>query len=559
MRVFRLCAALGMIWNMTPRLTAADDPAGGEGATAKPPPRKNSLGVEFHELAGTPVLFSQFETRVSDWEKFLAESKYHWSFKPHFAQTGEHPVVNVNVPDALKFCEWLTERERASGALTPLQSYRLPTNREWDAAVGLATSRTSDRAASQKLMDEQTFPWGLEWPPPRNAGNFNSKEIDGSDDGYPFTAPVGSFAPSKDGLHDLAGNVWEWVWDPDLRNDNTAKLRGGSWMYFRKECLLSAYEYEVPAELRAPSVGFRIVMEDKQRTSVYLAHESQADKDMAKKRREHAMERPQVDPAEIAKAVQERTAKPKATAEGPALPDPKSLKPAAPGANFTNSLDMAFRPVGLDHVLFCANETRVQDYEIYLSATKRQWTRKPSFEYKPNHPIMNVTWAEAKAFCEWLTQRDRALNLIPATAVYRLPTDLEWSKAVGLPTEIGADPAARHLGNKSDFPWGQQPVPPPRSANLDTDNMVGYQDSFSHTAPVGSFAANDFGLYDMAGNVSEWCDDIWPGTTHEHVLRGSSFLSSTRNSLLSSDRQHAAETTARSDAGFRCVLDLRPQ
>ena len=129
---------------------------------------------------------------------------------------------------------------------------------------------------------------------------------------------------------------------------------------------------------------------------------------------------------------------------------------------------------------------------------------------------------------------------------------------MGLPRENGGDPAARRLSNKTDYPWGQQPVPPPASANLDTANMAGYQDNYSHTAPVGSFSPNASGLFDLAGNVTEWCGEAWPGSSNERVLRGSSFLSSTRDSLLSSDRQHAAENSARTDLGFRCVLDFQP-
>lgn len=549
--------ALSLMLAFFPTLNGAGKDADAIGTST--PTHRSSLGLEFHEIPGTPVFFSTYETRVSDWTAFLADTKYDWSFKPHFPQSGDHPVVNVNLRDAIKFCEWLTNKERASGLLTQLQSYRLPTNREWDAAAGLGSSRGAERATSQKVIDEQAFPWGLEWPPPRGAGNFNSVEINGSDDGFPFTAPVGSFAPSKEGVHDLAGNVWEWVWDAEAPNDSGAKLRGGSWMYFRKECLLSSYVYEVPADLRAPSFGFRMVLEDKHRTAIFLAHQDQVNKDLAQKSRDQVMARPAVDPTEVAKRREQLATRPVSpVADAPALPDPKTLKPAAPGGAFTNSLGMTFSPAGDAQVLFSRNETTVQDYRVFLAATKTEWNRKPSFDFKPSHPIMSVTWTEARAFCDWLTERDRGLNLIPAQARYRLPTDLEWSAAVGLPKEDGADPAARHLGNKVDYPWGTQTVPPSSSANLDSENMGSYQDKYSHTAPVGSFPPNAFGLFDLAGNVSEWCDDPWPGNPREHVLRGSSFLSSARDSLLSSARQHAAESTARADLGFRCVLDLQP-
>ncbi len=519
-------------------------------------PKINSLGQVFHEVPGTPVFFSIYETRVSDWAAFLADTAYSWSFKPHFPQPADHPVVNINLRDAIKFCEWLTTKERASGLLTPLQSYRLPTNHEWGVAAGLL-SQDIERSTSQKLADEQTFPWGREWPPPSHAGNFNSIEINGSDDGFIFTAPVGSFTPSKDGLHDLAGNVWEWACDTD-ETDIRAKLRGGSWIYFRKEYLLSSYQYDVPTELHATSIGFRIVLEDKHRTIIFLTHQDQLKKELAQKRRDEVMLRPAVDTMEVAQMRKLFPIRPDAPADAPAIPDPKTLKPAVPGASFTNTLGMTFRPAGSDQVLFSTHETRVHDYQVFLTATKGQWNRKPSFEIKLNHPIMNITWAETMAFCDWLTKHERSLGLISPQAIYRLPSDLEWSKAVGLPAENGSDPSARHLENKTDLPWGLQPVPPPGSGNLDSENMAGYQDNYSHTAPVGSFSPNAFGLYDMAGNVAEWCMDIWPGSKNEHVLRGSSYLSSTRNNMLSSARQHAAENATRSNVGFRCVLDLQP-
>src|SRR5260370_18590919 len=57
---------------------------------------------------------------------------------PGFAQTPEHPVVGVSWEDANQFCAWLTRKERSEGALTPFQSYRMPTDREWREAVGLS-------------------------------------------------------------------------------------------------------------------------------------------------------------------------------------------------------------------------------------------------------------------------------------------------------------------------------------------------------------------------------------------------------------------------------------
>jgi formylglycine-generating enzyme required for sulfatase activity len=217
---------------------------------------------------------------------------------------------------------------------------------------------------------------------------------------------------------------------------------------------------------------------------------------------------------------------------------------------------MTFRPAGTENVLFCETETRLEDYDVYLLATNRKWDRKPSFAMKPSHPLLNVTWKECQEFCEWLTDRDRKNKIIPDKARYRLPSDAEWSAAVGLTSERGSNPLEKNMGNKADFPWGKEWPPPIISANLNTARMEGYQDSYSYTAPVGSFSPNSYHLFDLAGNVAEWCEDAWPDASGERVVRGGSWLSFARDSLLSSARQHLPESAIKTDVGFRCVLEL---
>ena len=523
----------------------------------KPVTFRNSLGMMFREVPGTPALFSIWETRVADWTAFLADSGYKWEYKPHFPQTETHPVVNISLRDAAAFCAWLTEKEHASGKLDPRQFYRLPTNKEWDAAAGLASGRMDERATTQKVADEQSFPWGMEWPPPRTAGNLNFAEIDGSDDGFTYTSPVGVFRPSPEGLYDLAGNAWEWAWDADVKTDSNGTLRGGSWMYFKKECLLSGYRYQVPPDLHAPSVGFRCVLEDKNRTADFLAKADAVAKESEKQKRSQLTTRPGVDAEEVQKMKEKLANRPEMTpAVDLKLPDPKSLKIATAGGEFLNALGMNFVPAGTENVLVAAHETRMQDYQAFLVATKKTWDRKPSFDVKNDHPIINVTWTEAREFCQWLTGRDRETGLIPPKARYRLPKDSEWSTAAGLKNETGDSPSAKHLANRTDYPWGQESVPPIGSGNFDSTNMRGYQDNFTHTAPVGSFSPNAFRIFDLAGNVAEWCEDEWPGSDGERVVRGSSWLSSDADALLTSARRHLPESAARTDVGFRCVLEI---
>jgi formylglycine-generating enzyme required for sulfatase activity len=520
----------------------------------------NSLGMKFRDVPGVPVLFSIWETRVADWDAFLRETKYDWDFRPHFPQTGQHPVVNITLRDALAFCNWLTGKEQAAGQITTLQSYRLPSNKEWDAAVGLASGRTLVRGLSEKVSDEKSFPWGTQWPPPRTAANLNFAEITGTEDGFVYTAPVGSFDPSPDGLYDLAGNAWEWAWDQEIRADVVGTLRGGSWMYFRKECLLSSYRYQVPADLRAPSIGFRCVLEDKHSSALYVQAVEKAAREDEERQREALKKHPGVSDEEVKKmreAMNARKTTPSSSPDEAPLPDPKTLKLAQAEHSFINSLGMTFQPAGIKGVLVSAYETRVQDYQMFLESAKRDWNRKPTFEVKPTHPIMNVTWSDATDFCKWLTERERGNKLIPDKAVFRLPTDAEWSAAAGLAGEEGDSPAAKNLKDTFNFPWGRDQWPPPiLSANLDTAHMRGYQDSYNYTSPVGSFAPNAFNLYDLAGNVSEWCSDPWPGSSDERVVRGSSWLTSERDAALTSARRHFPSSAAKADVGFRCVLEI---
>lgn len=531
----------------------------GESCFAEAAPKaaqKNSLGMQFKEIEGTPVMVSAFETRVIDFETFIKETKYPWSFKPHFPQTSEHPVVNVNLKDAQMFCKWLTQRERAAGLISDLQSYRLPSSREWDAAVGLDASRYKvDMAVSQKVEDEQTFPWGLEWPPPLSAGNFNRSEITGKEDDYVYTAPVGRFDPLPNGMHDMAGNVWEWTSDPDASPDALGSVRGGSWMYFRKDSLLSSYVYHVPTDIRASSIGFRCAYEDKHRSALFLANQTKIEADKEKARTGSLNAKSTVSQEDV-KLMKEKLAQRNSPATPDLnLPDVANLKPAKSGENFTNSLGMAFRPVGSGTLLFGENEVRVQDYQAWLFAVGKTWDKKPTFEIKNTHPVVSVSWKDAVEYCKWLSTKDRTLHLIGSTDEYRLPSDAEWSLAVGLQNEVGDTPAARDRKNSLDYPWGAWP-PPPRSANIDSTKMRSYQDNYAYTAPVGSFSPNAAHLFDMAGNAAEWCSDPWPGSAGERVIRGSSWLTAEQEVMLSSARQHLGENATRQDVGFRVVLSL---
>ncbi|MBC8325616.1 MAG: SUMF1/EgtB/PvdO family nonheme iron enzyme [Verrucomicrobia subdivision 3 bacterium] len=258
-------------------------------------------------------------------------------------------------------------------------------------------------------------------------------------------------------------------------------------------------------------------------------------------------------------------------------------KPALVNA-FTNTLGMKFVPVPGTDVSFCIWETRVKDYAAYAAANAGgdgRWKEPSAFgislAQKESHPVVNVSWNDANAFCVWLTRKERAAGKITANQRYRLPTDAEWSAAVGLGKEQGNTPKAKSRGIKGVYPWGKE-WPPPKGAGNYADTacklklgpkykaavgeelpvIKGYTDGFAFTSPAGSFGANQFGLHDLGGNVLEWCEDWYDPAAQEYrVLRGASGGSSDPVNLMSSRRFDAVPGGRDVRAGFRCVLTGR--
>lgn len=134
----------------------------------------------------------------------------------------------------------------------------------------------------------------------------------------------------------------------------------------------------------------------------------------------------------------------------------------------------------------------LRDFQFaYNDPKMRMYFSHPGFS---NYPVVGVTWEQAQAFCQWRTKLYNSINSIPAQD-YRLPTEAEWEYA------------ARGGRKLALYPWG---------GNYIRDNKGCYMANFkpmrgsytddmgATTMKVASFPPNDFGLYDMAGNVAEW-------------------------------------------------------
>ena len=204
------------------------------------------------------------------------------------------------------------------------------------------------------------------------------------------------------------------------------------------------------------------------------------------------------------------------------------------------------QPVSLPDFYVDAGEVSNAAYNQFCNATGLPPPEAPPWDAgyflgKPNHPVVNVSLEEGKAFAEW--------------AGKRLPTEQEWEKAAR-----GSDGRI--------FPWGG-------SAPVREANLGGAADGYEHSAPVDAFSqgASPYGARNMAGNVWEWTITSYPATEQEladlqahmpgagkqwSVIKGGSFAPRTDELWLRAYMRRGFPVTGRSPfIGFRCVKNAK--
>ena len=181
--------------------------------------------------------------------------------------------------------------------------------------------------------------------------------------------------------------------------------------------------------------------------------------------------------------------------------------------------------------------------------------KNTGFPQTDDHPVVNVTWNDAQKFCAWLSRKE--------SITYRLPTEAEWEYVCKAGTNTlwfnGDDPEATvQVGNVADAT---------AKAKIRSLNAISASDGYVFTAPVGKFMENPFGLFDMHGNVSEWCEDIYDATIYGQrsdmtadplqsrgsefrVLRGGAWFVDSNNSR-SAIRKYNPPNNRNYTAGFR--------
>ena len=170
------------------------------------------------------------------------------------------------------------------------------------------------------------------------------------------------------------------------------------------------------------------------------------------------------------------------------------------------------------------------------------------FKENDDQPVVRVSWNDARDFIAQLNARNDGFT-------YRLPSEAEWEYAA-------------RARSQSRFFWGDDPDFSLLCKYANVKNYSGCLDGYQRTAPVGSYLPNGFGLYDVSGNVWEWCEDIWQdgynnlptdgsanlttGDARRRVQRGGSWADSQKNTR-SASRGGELPTDRNDEDGFRLV------
>lgn len=470
------------------------------GQAGSPPTFKNHIGMEFvrvpkgkswlgggqNRLGDKEVeiqadfYMGKYEVTQDEWEKVMGENPSHFSRAGNGLDRVQDisdidlkrfPVDNVTWDQCQVFIEKLNKSEAEKG-----WKYRLPNEVEWEYACRGGPMPDKEQSAFDFYLAQPTNALVL------TAANFNSGTAD-SPLGENRSSKVGSFAPNALGLYDMHGSQWEWCEDADttLDGDRGFVIRGGSW--------------GSPAE--ESNAAFRTI---RLRTNMSESHGLRL-------------------------------------VRVPTLP-----------ATFKNRIGMEFVIVPSGKSWLGGSKDTLGDKQVEIPAdfylgkyevTQEEWEKvmgdNPSNRSRTGlqsdtvkdisdadlkrFPAERLTWDECQLFASKLNQLTNETGW-----VYRLPTELEWEYACrgGMMQD--------RLASAFDFYFTEPTnalLPEQAStilsdqANVDPDKVSwgGY-----HSRKVGTYTPNVLGLFDMHGNVHEWCSDTVQGAdgATTAVLRGGS-------------------------------------
>lgn len=230
---------------------------------------------------------------------------------------------------------------------------------------------------------------------------------------------------------------------------------------------------------------------------------------------------------------------------------------------------------------FYVGKTEVTNEEYKMASPKHDSGELEGFSLDTgNHPVVNISWHEAAAYCNWLSKQAGVQEVYTEKSPGVFEAILPMPDGFRLLTEAEFEYLCR-AGYKSYhvFPWGSELPPPAFTANIADETtkkmfgyiVEGYDDKNLVTAPVGTFSPNPLGLYDLAGNASEWVHNVYesmyplspsilidpagPEIGSIHSVRGASFLDGSNRKIRTAYRGDGSEGTEKTSfVSFRIMV-----
>ena len=557
--------------------------------------RSDAEGPRHRVTIGGSVAVGMYEVTFAEWDACVGAGGC-GGYRPDDEGWGhgKRPVINVSWEDSQGYVRWLSGRTG--------KEYRLLSESEWEYAARADTAAPfhfGARISTSQANYDRDYTYGFG----RTGENLRQ------------TAEVGTFEANSFGLHDVHGNVWEWVedcWNDRYegapsdgsaweRGDCSGRLvRGGSW-YDEPGELRSASRYPVTTGTRDRYLGFRVARTLTTYRSGRHAEEAERLQLQEQARDDEAFMRAQSEGTATAYGTYLRTyGSGRYAAEARRL-QAQAVEPKRVGSVFRDCEEcpeMVIVPAGTfmmgapsseegrsdsegpRHQVTIGDPLAVGVYEVtkgefgaFVRATTeramgdtcltwedgkweirrgRTWL-DPGYRQTDREPVVCVSWEDAQGYVRWLSGR--------TGKEFRLLSESEWEYAA-------------RGGTATPFHFGSTISTSQANYNGNYRNGNGHWGEYrERTVEVGRFAANSFGLHEVHGNVWEWVEDCWndsyeaapsDGSAWERdycdlrVLRGGSWDSSPR--FLRSAHRNGSEPGNRTvRIGFRVARTLTRQ
>ena len=439
--------------------------------------------------------------------QYKAVMKTNPSYFKDYEVESSLPVEQVNWNDAKEFCAKLTEIEKAAGRLPEGYEYTLPTEAQWEYAcrAGTTTALNNGKNLSDAKQCPEMDEVGWYW--------YNS-EINGRR----VTHPVGQKLPNAWGLYDMHGNVNEWCldWYGDYPTSAVTDpigavtgwsrvIRSGSWNNNANNCSSAFRSYTAP-DNRSGGIGFRVALVKSKNITIPLS--DKVDLDMI-------------------------------------WINPGTFTMGSPTDELGRDADETLHEVTLTQGYWIGKyEVTQAQYEAVMDSSN------PSGFKGADLPVETISWDDATNFCAKLNAQEKAAGRLPQGYEYTLPTEAQWEYACRAGTTTALN-SGKDLSDKEQCP------------NVDKLGWYMYN-SNDTTHPVGQKKPNAWGLYDMHGNVWEWCldkkgdypttpvtDPVELVTGMDHARHGGCWQS---NAAVCRSANRGYRSNSDKDTGFRVAL-----